>query len=129
MKYLAILIIPFCATAAHAVEMPEELVGSWCQAEEMSFNQCEPEKANFFIERKLTHYTNVNWVSGGCKPLSVRKSGKRSWIIKERCMPPHGDGSGTKPKVTTSYYTITDGTYLGITTWYCVKHPKNCPGV
>jgi hypothetical protein len=38
----AALLLGFCGTAAHAIEMPEDLVGRWCQAEEMSFSSRPP---------------------------------------------------------------------------------------
>ena len=104
MKYLAILIILFCATAAHAIEMPEDLVGRWCQAEEMSFIQCEREDANLIITRN-----SFEPKYGSCDILSVRKSKrvKRAWIVRERCT--GGDASvGAKPIATISRYTRRD---------------------
>ena len=97
----AALLLGFCGTAAHAIEMPEDLVGRWCQAEEMSFIQCEREDANLIITRN-----SFEPKDGSCDILSVRKSKrvKRAWIVRERC----AGGDGAKPITTISRYTRRD---------------------
>jgi hypothetical protein len=54
-------------------------VGRWCEAEEMSFIQCEREDANLIITRN-----SFEPKYGSCDILSVRKSKrvKRAWIIR-----------------------------------------------
>jgi hypothetical protein len=100
----AALLLGLYGTAAHAIEMPEDLVGRWCQSEEMSFIQCEREDANLIITRN-----SFEPKSGSCDILSVRKSKrvKRAWIVRERCT--GGDASvGAKPITTISRYTRRD---------------------
>jgi hypothetical protein len=69
------------ASPATAVEMPKDLVGSWCVTNSEKYIKCpEVEAWNFLISRDAfgTEHTS-------CEPLTVNKQGQRTWIIKARC--------------------------------------------
>jgi hypothetical protein len=119
MSAFAILIVLFCASAAHAVEMPKDLVGNWCITDpsDEKLVKCTYSQMSKQLELQLVYMIGRK-VFGtehrSCEAIGVRKSERveRAWIIKERCRKLINGGTfGDDLGVSTTRYTRR-GVYL-----------------
>ena len=75
--------VPGMLVSAHAVEMPKDLIGSWCLESPGTYvpgTYVRCKKGDLVITRKTTVLKQHI-----CKVLSVSEQGERTWITKEHC--------------------------------------------
>ena len=111
-----ILSVMLACSPASALEMPEQLIGTWCQKDtrikgvdhhfdkdSLNRDECGQKKGYFYTISKNEF--------AACKPLSISKikviKNREEWTIKAKCP---GDGSNTF--LMTQKFVLIDGIIL-----------------